>query len=521
MKKLIFIVLVSTLFSVGIGLKTCVQRTTPGADPRIECVCNATYCDEFPPLGTLNSGQAAIYKSSLSGKRFERTDGLFGNSKIESKYKVINAVFNDTNKYQTIIGFGGAFTDATGYNIEKLSSDAQDNLLQAYFGDVGIGYTVSRVPVASCDFSLNEYSYCEVDGDFNMTTFNLTKEDFMYKIPFIKKASQFSNGKLQLFSTPWSAPGWMKTNGDMKGHGQLKGDVGGEYYQAFALYYYKFFEAYHNEGIDFWGMTILNEPFSNGDWQIMNLTADQERILLKQNLAPLLKNNDVTKDIKIMIHDDQRSTITGYVDTILADSDAASYVDGIAVHWYDDTITDPVILSQVHEKHPTKWILPTEACTGYTSSSQGGMRGDWQRALLYSYDIITDLQNWATGWTDWNLVLDENGGPNWVGNFVDAPITVSNTSDEFYKQPMYYALGHFSKFLQTGSQRVDLTTDSISTDYFEYVGFVTPNNQRVAIFDNRQKSDTYTVALTDAASGKTINFDMEPRSFATVVWNAN
>ena len=86
---------------------------------------------------------------------------------------------------------------------------------------------------------------------------------------------------------------------------------------------------------------------------------------------------------------------------------------------------------------------------------------------------------------------------------------------------MYYALGHFSKFLQTGSQRVDLTTDSISTDFFEYVGFVTPSNQRVAIFDNRQKSDPYTVALTDAATGKTVNFDMEPRSFATVVWNIN
>lgn len=120
-----------------------------------------------------------------------------------------------------------------------LSSAAQNNLLQAYFGDVGIGYTVGRVPVASCDFSLHKYSYCDTDGDFNMTTFNLTQEDFLYKIPLIKKASQYSHGKLQLFSTPWSAPGWMKTNGDMVGHGELRGTVGGAYYQAFALYYYK------------------------------------------------------------------------------------------------------------------------------------------------------------------------------------------------------------------------------------------------------------------------------------------
>ena len=139
-------------------------------------------------------------------------------------------------------------------------------------------------------------------------------------------------------------------------------------------------------------MTILNEPLSNGDWQIMNLTADQERILLKQNLGPLLKSSSITKGIKIMIHDDQRSTIKDYVKPILADSEAAAYVDGLAVHWYDDAITNPSILTEVHQNYPTKWILPTEACTGYTSITEGGMRGDWQRALQYTYDIITDLQ---------------------------------------------------------------------------------------------------------------------------------
>uniref|UniRef100_A0AC34RJJ5 Glucosylceramidase n=1 Tax=Panagrolaimus sp. JU765 TaxID=591449 RepID=A0AC34RJJ5_9BILA len=511
--------LILLFFSVAHGLNTCVQKTYPGADPRIVCVCNSTYCDEFPPLGTLSAGQAAIYQSSLSGKRFLRNNVQFTSSKVESKNKVISLTFDDSNKYQTIIGFGGAFTDATGINFNKLSKGAQDNLVEAYWGDKGISYTTGRVPVASCDFSTHEYSYCETDQDFNMTSWSLAPEDSKYKIPLIKAASSKSGGKLQLFSTPWSAPGWMKTDNDMTGKGQLKGDTGGEYYQAFALYYYKFFEAYHKEGIDFWGLTVLNEPFSNGNWQIMLMDWSMEQTFVKKNLGPILKANNITKNIKIMIYDDQRTGIQDYSDKLLADPEAAKYVDGIGVHWYQDDYSLPTALTDVHNAHPTKFILATEACT-YAAA---GMAGDWGRALQYSYDIITDLQvglNWATGWTDWNLVLDEQGGPNWVHNYVDAPIIVSNTSDEFYKQPIYYAMGHFSKFLQPGAQHVDLIVENNDPkNYLEVVGFVTPQNQRVAIIDNRQKSATYTIALKDKASGKVAQFDMEPRSIVTVVWN--
>ncbi|KAE9551949.1 hypothetical protein FO519_004850 [Halicephalobus sp. NKZ332] len=497
-------------------LNTCVQKTYPGGDPRIVCVCNSTYCDEVPPLGTLNPGQAAVYQSSISGKRFDRTDSQFGTSFPQSKNKVISITLDDSNTYQTIIGFGGAFTDATGYNFVKLSNATQDQLIEAYWGPKGISYTVGRVPVASCDFSTREYSYCDTDGDFNMTSWALAQEDFDYKIPLIKQAQQRSGGNLKLFSTPWSAPGWMKTNGDMKGHGQLKGDAGGDYYQAFALYYYKFFEAYHQQGIDFWGLTVLNEPFSDGTWQIMYMSGDMEKAFVKQNLGPIIRGSNITKDLKLMIHDDQRTTVKDYVDNILGDADAAKYVDGIGIHWYQDTVSSPSILSDVHNSHSDKFILATEACT----YADGKMDGDWSRALQYSYDIITDLQNWATGWTDWNLVLNEQGGPNWVGNYVDAPIIISNTSDEFYKQPIYYAMGHFSKFLQPGAQRVDTTIDNPDpNNYLEVVGFVTPQNQRVVILDNRQKSDPYTIALKDKSNGQTVQFDMEPRSIVTVIWN--
>lgn len=120
---------------------------------------------------------------------------------------------NEKKLYQTFKGFGAAFTDSAGINMMNLPASMRETILRQYFSPDGLGYTLGRVPIASCDFSTHEYSYDDVVGDLAMNNFNLTQEDFTYKIPFIKRAQQLSNNKLKLFATPWSAPGWMKTNG--------------------------------------------------------------------------------------------------------------------------------------------------------------------------------------------------------------------------------------------------------------------------------------------------------------------
>lgn len=182
-------------------------------------------------------------------------------------------VVNDRKLYQTIKGFGGAFTDAVGVNLLSLSPAMRETMLRQYFSPDGLGYTIGRVPIASCDFSTHEYSYDDVAGDLAMDHFNLTTEDFVYKIPFIKRAQQLSNNQLKLFASPWSAPGWMKTNGDMKGGGLLDGAIDGPYYEAWATYLVKFFAEYYAQGISFWGLTGQNEPTSgripNYGWQTM------------------------------------------------------------------------------------------------------------------------------------------------------------------------------------------------------------------------------------------------------------
>lgn len=172
--------------------------------------------------------------------------------------------------------------------MNSLSNGTRNRLLQSYFGPAGIGYTVGRVPIASCDFSTREYSYLDTPNDFNLTTFGLVDEDETAKIPYILAAQQLTGGKLRLFASPWSAPGWMKTNGRMKGGGQLKGPFLGQYYTTYSKYYSRFLEEYSKRGINFWAMTIQNEPSSGLDahwgWQTMYLSPAMQRLVFKSRV---------------------------------------------------------------------------------------------------------------------------------------------------------------------------------------------------------------------------------------------
>ncbi|ETN75848.1 O-Glycosyl hydrolase family 30 [Necator americanus] len=336
-----------------------------------------------------------------------------------------------TATFQKMIGFGGAFTDSAGINLRSLPKSMQDSILEGYYGSSGLQYTIGRVPMASTDFSTHEYSYADTPGDFSLTNFSLTVEDYQYKVYF------HSDYYLS----------WMKSNGHMKGGGVLKGKEGGEYYQTWANYFVRFFEEYHKNGIDFWGLTVQNEPTSglNPDygWQTMYFSAAMERDFVKNQLGPALKSSPYAKDLKLMVNDDQRYNLPEWADTILNDTEAAKYVSGIAVHWYEDLEVPAAVLTTTHQRHPDYFILASEACNGFEPLEGRPNLGDWGRAETYVNDIIADISNYVSGWTDWNICLDMQGGPNWVGNYVDSPIIINAAKQEYYKQPMWYAMGHF------------------------------------------------------------------------------
>ncbi|KAI1716634.1 glycosyl hydrolase family 30 TIM-barrel domain-containing protein [Ditylenchus destructor] len=503
------------------------SQTDKKAEDSFVCVCNGTYNDEVEPVGTLGEQQVVYYTSSKEEHRLKRDTTQFtpGQQQTDLDLNVASAEsvtikVDGSKTYQEIFGFGGAFTDAAGIQFKALSEGSLQKLLESYFGERGINYTVGRVPIASTDFSTREYSYLEKEDDFDLESFALAQEDLDLKIPYIRKALELSD-KLQFFASPWAAPAWMKTNGHMKGGGQLKGEFNGKYYETYAKYFVKFLEEYNKHGINYWGLTIENEPGAGAipdyAWQAMYLSPKMQRDFAYYLLSPALKASEVGKNIKLMAHDDQRDQLLKAAEDIYDDQEKSSAIDGLGVHWYSQSPFD--VLSKVHDIKPDKFILSTEACTGYNEGEHIPLLGDWHRAEQYAVDILQSLRNWVVGWIDWNLALDMQGGPNWVGNNVDAPILVNATADEFLKQPIFYALAHFSTFVLPGSVRVDSISEGGSDESsLQHVAFRTSEGRRVLVLLNTHPNQTFTVQVQDVKISGSAHISLPAKSFVTVLW---
>jgi len=198
-----------------------------------------------------NQLEVDVYETSASGNKLTKlTD-------FESSIKPSEIILNPNKTYQTITGFGGSFTESSAYLLNRLSKPNRDKILQAYFGEEGARYSLTRTHIASCDFSLNNYTYAPDDGDITLENFSID-EDKDDLIPMIKDAMAISKEGFNIIASPWTAPPWMKDN---------KAYVGGkllpEYYDSFALYFNKYLDAYQAEGIDIWGITPVNEPHGN------------------------------------------------------------------------------------------------------------------------------------------------------------------------------------------------------------------------------------------------------------------
>jgi len=355
--------------------------------------------------------------------------------------------------FQTIVGFGGAFTDAAAVNFAGLSSKLRDAVAEGYFGADGLEYSLGRIPMAACDFSTHEYSYDDTSDDFSLSNFSIAM-DKEVKLPLIQRALSMQN--VTLFASPWSPPAWMKTNDNRIG-GMLLGQAGDKYHKTWAQYFVKFLSAYKDEGVNIWGITVQNEPSMHPKWDSNEFSAASERDFIKLDLGPALKS--AHPDVKLMMLDDQFLEMPGWVETVMADPEAAKYVDGVGFHWYenvDGTLHLNNHVGEAAKEFPSLFFLATEACTGEMPWSRGPKIGEFSRAMMYARDIVSDMNNMAVGWTDWNLLLDHQGGPNHAKNWVDAPMIVSEDKKTVYKQPMYYAMGHFAKFVRPGATRVQL-----------------------------------------------------------------
>ncbi|KAL1502271.1 hypothetical protein ABEB36_007437 [Hypothenemus hampei] len=498
------VVILSFLSTSVLAADNCDFRLTSSGG---YCICNSTYCDTVPPLVDLKSGEYQFYSTSKTNLGFGSVTGKFS----VNSFSEVTVTININNTHQRIFGFGGAFTDATGINIKRLPEKAQELLLEAYFGENGIQYSIGRVPIGGTDFSTKGYTYCDTE-DETLAAFALQPEDNDYKIPFLKKAIQLRGQEnIKFFASAWSAPIWMKTNDEYNGFGKIKD----EYYATWAYYYLKFFDAYKEQGIDFWAVTTQNEPI-NGligtSVQNNGFSYDEMKIWIKDYLGPTIRNSTYS-DIKIIAHDDQRFLIPLLNNYILSDEETVNYIDGIGVHWYTDFIIPPEFLIYASSQYKDLFVLSTEACID-SVTNQGVVVdfGSWHRGERYLDDIMDDLSYDVIGWVDWNMVLNETGGPTWISNEVDSPIIVNGTDESFYKQPMFYAIGHFSKFVVPNSIRVDADIDD--TDV-RVLAFVRPD-EKIAVVLWNKSSDKKEVTVNILDKSGTVTLD--PLSINTLLY---
>lgn len=415
-------------------------------------------------------------------------------------------VFVDPSKsFQSLLGIGGALTDASAETFAKLPKEKQQELLTAYYDtQKGIGYTLARTNIHSCDFSSDTYTYV-ADNDSALKSFSID-HDRKFRIPFIKHAIAVAGGKLTLFSSPWSPPAWMKTNNDMLHGGKLKTD----FYQAWANYYVRFIKAYEGEGIPIWGLTIQNEPMATQTWESCVYSAEDERDFLKKYLGPTLEKEGLG-DKKIMVWDHNKDLIYQQASTILSDPEAAKYAWGVAFHWYEDWSGGTQMfdnLKRVHESFPDKNLVFSEGCNGPFKMDSVY---NWDLGERYGRTMINDFNNGTVGWTDWNVLLDETGGPNHVQNFCFAPVHADTKTGKLIYTNAYYYIGHFSKFIRPGAKRI---ISAASRSPFLTTAFMNEDGKMVVVVMNQSnKKIPYKLWI----SGKAADVTALPHSIATLV----
>jgi len=469
-----------------------------------------------------NQLQVEVYETSVEGNKLTIV------SEFENAEDAIQIKILPEDKYQTITGFGGSFTESSAYLLNQLSKKNRDLILEAYFGSEGARYSLTRTHINSCDFSLSNYSY-HPEEDKELKNFSID-EDRDDIIPMIKEAMAISEEGFKIISSPWTAPPWMKDNNNYVG-----GKLLPEYYDTWALFFTKYIEAYKKEGINIWAVTVENEPLGNGNnWESMHYTAKEMVDFVKNHLGPQFEKDGL--EAKILAYDQNRAEeLIEWADVIYGDKEASKYFDGFAIHWYASTFDwFPESLMHTHELAPEKYMIQSEACVdsevphwkddqwywskeatdwGWTwaPEEQKYLHPKYVPVYRYARDIIGCLNNWVDGWVDWNMVLDRQGGPNWFENWCVAPVIVDPENDEVYLTPLYYTMAHFSKYIRPGAVRIGFNNPDES---LMVTAAQNPDGSIAIVILNMQgKSKNISLSLND----KSVNLQISAQAIQTVV----
>lgn len=404
-------------------------------------------------------------------------------------------------KKQEILGFGGAFTEAAAETAAYMEEADRKRFFELYFGENGIGYSFCRTHIQSCDFALGNYAYIEDKEDKELKTFSIAR-DRKYLIPMIKEALSL-NPKIILLASPWSPPAFMKSNGEMNHGGVLKK----EYYQMWADMVARYLEEYRNEGINISYLTIQNEPKAVQTWDSCIYTAEEEGIFAARYLRPALDERGFG-NVKILAWDHNKDCIIERTAGTLGVEGAADAISGIAFHWYTGDHFEA--LREVRTRYPDKELIFTEGCVEYSRFRDAGQV---KYAEMYLHDMLGNINCGMSAYTDWNLLLNEEGGPNHVGNFCDAPVMYNRQDGTLNVKLSYYYIGHLSRFVKPGARNVLV---SRCTDRLDTAGFVNPDGGRVLVMMNPMDEES----LVSVCEGDMVcPVKLEPHTAVTLCWN--
>ena len=388
--------------------------------------------------------------------------------------------------YQSIAGFGGAITESAAYIYSRMSSEQKQHLLETYFGSETMKYRYVRIPIDSCDFSLGHY---EADGDENdaeLKNFSFARVE-QYILPMLTDAERIYGGKLEIMLSPWSPPAYMKTNGKRDHGGTLKRC----YWKRWAEYICRYIDEFLKRGFSVTMLTLQNEPKAVQTWDSCIYTAQEEKEFLRDFIWPSLVAHGM-ESIQIYIWDHNKERALEWAETMI-DAETAPMIAGLAFHWYSGDHFEA--LQMIRERFPDKKLLLSEACIEFSKYSA---EDNLANAQKYAHDIIGNLNEGMSVFLDWNLVLDELGGPNHVKNFCDAPYLFDTARKQLVERELQSYIKHFSHYIETGAVRIGV---SRYTDKLEITAFQ-ENSKIVFVLLNRtQEAIPAFIRLNDTCAG--------------------
>lgn len=415
--------------------------------------------------------------------------------------------------YQEIDGFGAAITGSTAYNLMRMPEAARKAFLKESFGrdNGGFGMSYVRVAIGCSDFSLDEYSCCDTPGIEN---FGLTKEELMYVIPILQEIKEL-NPSLKIMGSPWTPPRWMKVNNlkDLKPHNKwTSGHVNPACYDDYAEYFVRWIKSFEEHGLDIYAITMQNEPLNRGNSASCYMGWEEQRDFLQRSLGPALKKAGLTVKVYAFDHNYNYDNIKdqdAYPVNIYS-GEAGDYLSGAAYHNYGG---DKEELTRIHNIAPEKELVFTETSIGTWNDGR-----NLGRRLINDMNevVIGTVNRWCRGAIVWNLMLDDNRGPNRDGGCQTCYGAVDLTPDmtEVRRNSHYYIMAHASMAAQPGGCHVG-TTVSGGVKGINATAFENPDGKKGLLLSNSD-SEGLEVNVTDG--DKVFVCAVPGRSVVSCVW---